>query len=121
MGLPEIYEKHGSGLGLCAGTVALFIAIEVMADLLVGYYEHPRCRTLRTQQTRGRQAYHLIKLIVADVAGPRVSNAMSGDVLRPFGCDYLRATLRALAAKYSVHRSLPLHTRAFAVLAGFAL
>jgi hypothetical protein len=52
MGLPEIYERHGSGLGLCAGSVALFIAIEVMADVLVGYYEHPRCRTLRTQQTR---------------------------------------------------------------------
>ena len=33
MGLPEAYERHGSGLGLWVGSVALFIAIEVPADL----------------------------------------------------------------------------------------
>jgi hypothetical protein len=50
-----------------------------------------------------RQAYRLFKLTVANVASPHVSNAMSGDVLRPFRCDYLRTTLWTLPAKYSAH------------------
>ena len=41
MGLPEAYERHGSGLRLCVGSVALFIAIEVPA-VLTGHYEHLR-------------------------------------------------------------------------------
>ena len=68
-----------------------------------GLRRNPNRNLVDPSQLGCRQAYRLFKLTVADVARPRVSNAMSGDVLRPFRCDYLRTTLRTLTAKYSAH------------------
>jgi hypothetical protein len=65
--------------------------------------KNPNWNLVDPSQLGCRQAYRLFKLTVADVARPRVSNAMSGDVLRPFRCDYLRTTLRTLPAKCSAH------------------
>jgi hypothetical protein len=64
-----------------------------------GLRRNPNRNLVDPSQLGYRQAYRFFKLTVANVARPRVSNAMSGYVLRPFRCDYLRTTLRTLTAK----------------------
>ena len=47
-------------------------------------------------QTTRRQAYSILKPMAAALAGPHVSNAMSGDMFGPFRRYNIRATLRTL-------------------------
>ena len=42
----------------------------------------------------------ILKLVTAGVARPHVSDAMIGEVLRPFGLDQIRTTLRALINRF---------------------
>jgi hypothetical protein len=78
-----------------------------------GLWGNPNQNLVDPSQLGYRQAYRLFKLTVANVARPRISNAMSGNVLRPFGCYYLRTTLRTLTPKYSADGQLALHTCGF--------
>ena len=50
-----------------------------------------------------RQVYGVFKLMPAGLARPHVANAMSGDMLRPFRCDYICTTLRTVTTHYSTH------------------
>jgi hypothetical protein len=53
MGLPEAYERHRSGLRLCVGSVALFIAIEVPADVSHGLLRTSAAATRPTRWQTG--------------------------------------------------------------------
>ena len=74
---------------------------------------HTIARKLLAKLRRGH-IDRIFKAVSAGRAGPHVSNAISGEMFRPFRCDDIATALHALIQRYSTHETFPLLVAIFA-------